>query len=327
MSCPGSMKLTANKKACKADLDFTAYCSLVPNGAPGWPACGNQTIQKYKNTSLPSAPAGSGGGGVPPATAKLQPSCSDILDVQYKNLLKTIQEIHTFEGDLFDKLQTVESGGSTNMETMEIKARISSLSNLRNQLYKDLNNVLTSSQCNLADSRQNLADQLAMVQIVQKQLDQAEESIVELQDIRNSRKRMVEITDYEKKRFSSHKNIFRTIAFCGLGILASVLLINRGYGGIGNGGIVLSFAIGAVLVGQAIWTNWWRDNQRWDRFNFGSTIIPTDTVYQYDVAHLKKGYNQVSSGVSNIENKAENAASHSQDVLTSAGKSIQDSLR
>ena len=88
MSCPGSMKLANNKKACKVDLDFTAYCSLEAGGAPGWPSCGNQTIQKYKNYSLPSAPTG--GAVVPPPKAKLQPSCSDILNVQYKNLLKTL---------------------------------------------------------------------------------------------------------------------------------------------------------------------------------------------------------------------------------------------
>ena len=326
MSCPGSMKLTNNKKACKADLDFTAYCSIEAGGAPGWPSCGNQTIQKYKNNSLPTAPTG--GAVVPPPKAKLEPSCSDILDVQYKNLLKTIQEIHEFEGNLFDKLQKVESGGSADMDTMEIKARISSLSNLRNQLYKDLNNILTSTQCNLADSRQNLADQLAMVKIVQKELDQAEAAIAEMQDIRNSRTRMVEITDYEKKRFESHKNIFRNVAFCGLGILFFVLLSGRGYKTIGNAGIVLTIAFTVITVGYTIWLNWWRDNQRWDRFNFGNqTGMPTETVFQYDKRHIEQGFNQAKDAVSNIENKAENIASNPQATLTSGGNAIQNALR
>lgn len=54
------------------------------------------------------------------------------------------------------------------MTAAELRGRINDLSKLRNQLYKDLNNILTTSQCNLAESRQNLADQVAMVEIVKE---------------------------------------------------------------------------------------------------------------------------------------------------------------
>ena len=57
---------------------------------------------------------------------------------------------------------------------------------------------MTSSQCNLAESRQNLADQVAMVEIVKRELDNSEKTIFELQNIRNNQRRMVEITTYEK---------------------------------------------------------------------------------------------------------------------------------
>ena len=100
-----------------------------------------------------------------------------------------INNIHAFEGKLFSDLEAVENGQESSMSAMEIKGRIGDLSQLRNQLYKDLNNILTSTQCNLADSRMNLADQIAMVDIVKKELDNAEKAINELQIIRNNRKR------------------------------------------------------------------------------------------------------------------------------------------
>ena len=131
-----------------------------------------------------------------------------------------------------------------------------------------------------------------------------------------------------KMTVNSCKNIFRNIAFCGLGILFFVLLSGRGYKTIGNAGIVLTIALTVISVGYSIWLNWWRDNQRWDRFNFGhDTGMPTETVFQYDKRHLEKGFEQAKNEVSNIENRAENIASNPRAALTAGGKAIQNALR
>ena len=237
----------------------------------------------------------------------MKPSCSDILNVQYTDLLDSINNIHAFEGKLFEDLESVENGGESSMTAMEIKGRISDLSKLRNQLYTDLNNILTSTQCNLADSRQNLADQIAMVDIVKKELDNAERAIKELEIIRNNRRRMVQITDYEKQRFGSHKNIFRTIAFCGLGVLISVYLVNAGWRSIGKMGIVASIAIGVILTMGSIYYNWWRSGMNWNRFNFGKYAAAGagGTVYEHDVKAFEKLYGDTKTEVGNLEQQAE----------------------
>ena len=97
-------------------------------------------------------------------------------------------------------------------------------------------------------------------------------NLKELEIIRNNRRRMVQITDYEKQRFGSHKNIFRTIAFCGLGVLISVYLVNAGWGTIGKAGIVASIAMGCIFTMSSIYYNWWRSGMNWNRFNFWSWI-------------------------------------------------------
>jgi hypothetical protein len=235
--------------------------------------------------------------------------------VQYTDLLDSIDNIHAFEGKLFEDLETVENGGESSMTAIEIKGRISDLSKLRNQLYTDLNNILTSSQCNLADDRQNLADQIAMVDIVKKELDNAETSIKELEIIRNNRRRMVQITDYEKQRFGSHKNIFRTIAFCGLGVLISVYLVNAGWGTLGKLGIVASIAVGVILTLGSVYSNWRRSGMDWNRINFGSysntsggaTVSGGGTVYEHDVGALKKLWSDSSTEFSKVESQAKGA--------------------
>ena len=296
--CPGSSTLTDNETACEIKLDMPLFCGLTKDSVPGWPRC-------YKkdgsSLTIPPSPADTttiGGTGTGIAKKQLESNCTDILNVQYANLINSINEIHQFEGNLFDKLETVESGGTSDMTAVELRGRISDLSKLRNQLYTDLNTILTSTQCNLADSRQNLADQVAMVEIVKKELDNSEKSIAELQDIRNNRRRMVEITTYEKDRYKAHKNIFKILAFCGLGILFSVFLINRGFTTIGNGGIGLSIIIAIILTIRNIYNIWWRDNMNWNRYNFGrygsvkggSGQQHDGSVWEHDVAAVEKIY-------------------------------------
>ena len=317
VSCPGSSTMTSDGKACEVKLDIPLFCGLTADSAPGWPRCYGGDGAPLQPPPAPNADGGSSTG---TGKSKLQPKCSDILNVQYDNLLDSINNIHAFEGKLFSDLEAVENGQESSMSAMEIKGRIGDLSQLRNQLYKDLNNILTSTQCNLADSRMNLADQIAMVDIVKKELDNAEKAINELQIIRNNRKRMVQITNYEKQRYSSHTDIFRTIAFCGLGVLAGVYLINAGMRNTGNAVILLAIAIGVILTARAIYYNYWRSGMNWNRFDWGSYSGPRsgDTVYQHDVRAFEKLYDDTSAEVSDIETKAEQKANQIYD----AGKKV-----
>jgi hypothetical protein len=303
-NCPGSSTLTDDGKACEVKLDFPLFCGLTSDSVPGWPRCYSDDGTAIQ---VPPGPGGGGSSTTGTGKSKLKPSCSDILNVQYTDLLDSINNIHAFEGKLFEDLESVENGGESSMTAMEIKGRISDLSKLRNQLYTDLNNILTSTQCNLADSRQNLADQIAMVDIVKKELDNAERAIKELEIIRNNRRRMVQITDYEKQRFGSHKNIFRTIAFCGLGVLISVYLVNAGWRSIGKMGIVASIAIGVILTMGSIYYNWWRSGMNWNRFNFGKYAAAGagGTVYEHDVKAFEKLYGDTKTEVGNLEQQAE----------------------
>jgi|TARA_R110002074_G_scaffold318033_1_gene488457 hypothetical protein len=315
-NCPGSSTLTDDGKACEVKLDSPLYCGLTNDSVPGWPRCYSNN---GKAIQIPPKPGAASGGSSSTGTgkSKLQPSCSDILNVQYTDLLDSINNIHAFEGKLFEDLETVENGGESSMTSLEIKGRISDLSKLRNQLYTDLNNILTSTQCNLSDSRQNLADQIAMVDIVKKELDNAETAIKELETIRNNRRRMVQITDYEKQRFGSHKNIFRTIAFCGLGVLISVYLVNAGWGTIGKLGILASIAVGVILTMRSVYYNWWRSGMNWNRFNFGSysaTAAGGNGVYEHDVRAFDKLYDATSSEASYIESQAKREATKAYDA-------------
>ena len=304
-TCPGSATLTDDGKACKMTIDAPLFCGLTAGSVPGWPRCYNDTGRAI---TIPPAPSGSGNGGTGTGKKKLKPSCTDITNAQYKNLMNSINEIHSFEEKLFDDLEKAEKGAETKMTSTEIKGRIKDLSKIRNQLYDDLNNILTSTQCNLSDNRQNLADQIAMVEMVKKELDSSEEAIKDLEIVRNNRRRMVEITKYEKDRYISHKNIFKTLAFCGLGVLISIFLINRGFVTLGRLGVVISITIGIIFTARTIYTNSWRSGMNWNRFDFGpygnKDGSGDNTVYEHDVRAIKKLYGDSKAEFYDLESKA-----------------------
>ena len=308
LRCPGSAQLTKNGKACEIKLDVPLYCGLTADSVPGWPRCYNDSGRAL---TIPPAPAGASAAESSPAKKKLQPNCSDITNAQYDNLINSINEIHGYEQKLFKDLEAVENGGKAEMNAMEIKGRIADLSKLRTQLYTDLNNVLTSTHCKLSESRENLADQIAMVEIVKKELDNAEEAIKEMKIIRDNRQRMVQITKYEKDRFASHSSIFRTIALCSLGVLVSVFLTTKGFDTVGKVGIVVFFALAFILTMRAVWLNWWRNNMDWYRFDSIDDQMDAnqETVVQHDLRALDKLYDDTSAEIGSVENRVEKRAS------------------
>ena len=320
-TCPGSSKLTKDGKACELKLDVPLYCGLTTNAVPGWPRCYKQDGSAL---TIPSEPIGADSTTTTGAVSNkksLENKCTDILDVQYANLLDSINEIHQFEQDLFEKLEIVENGGTSDMTAAELRGRINNLSKLRNQLYRDLNNILTSSQCNLAESRQNLADQVAMVEIVKRELDNSEKTIFELQNIRNNQRRMVEITTYEKDRYAAYKNIFKILAFSGLGILASTILSNRGFTTLGKMGVVTSIVLAIIFTAKSMYDIWDRNNMNWNRYDFGeSGGLPShkQTVWGHDKTAINKLY---TGGLSEF-NTLKHKAAHGVDKIRGAGDKI-----
>lgn len=239
--------------------------------------------------------------------------CGKALIANWDNKIKIITDLQAAETELLDKFRSnakeLVDGESISItfKKSDLIAKIGALSKRRQQHMRDLENILTNSQCNLAQSRQNFADQKTMIKIVGEELDRAEKTITDLEDVRNSRRRMVEITDYEKKRYKAHKDIFKNVAFCGLGVLMSVFLSNKGYPAIGKIGITLSIVVGLILTARKILDNSQRDSTRWDRYSFGSSspsLKPaTQSVYEYDVQSLTKIEGQVENKANKLNEK------------------------
>jgi len=251
-------------------------------------------------------------------------------------IISDIEALQKSEKDLLNKMQAqVGSDGKVKNKGLikDLMNQLKPIQDARIRLLKQLNYVASTSQCSLSGDRRALQDQLSMVLIAEDQLKNIESKTEDLINARDSKHRLVEITNYEYHRYRSHAGIFRTIAFCSLFILGGVYLNKLGMSMIGNAVIVLSIAICAVLIIRRILDNYSRSPMNWNQFewelnndhgNKVPTVIEVDEKFfenSYDFAKKEAGaaYNQADDYLNKAESDAKKAYS---DVKKNVDKDV-----
>ncbi len=284
----------------------------------GWTQNGEEclkTVERqetcYLDSSLGSPPcfgtggAAAAGTGIPePSTIvpgkipDLQTQCSEILQGYHSGIIQNIRELQSFERSLFNKLQALETSQVSPDSQNTIINNINTVSSTRNNLFNELQIMLQQEQCALSNDRYDLADQISLLSITEAELNRIKEQTKALKNKRTNKLRMVEITNYETDRYEAHRNIFKNVAFCALGVVFSLYLVNNGWPTVGKTGITLSIGFGVILTISAIWDMWWRSPMNWKQYQQMPDLGGKqrgDTVWSHDVNAFWKGVGQAKS--------------------------------
>jgi len=226
-------------------------------------------------------------------------------------IISDIESLQKTEKDLLNKMQA-QVGNDGKVKDMsrlkQLMDQLKPIQDARIRLLEQLNYVASTSQCSLSGDRRALQDQLSMVLIAEDQLKDIESKTEELINAKNSKHRLVEITNYEYQRYRSHASIFRTIAFCSLFILGGVYLNKLGMSMLGNAIIVLSIAVCAVLIIRKIIDNYSRSPMNWNQFEWSldtnkGTHVPS--VWDVDKKFFERGYNYAKEEADSAYNQAD----------------------
>ena len=264
------------------------------------PACykNGQPAHIPKPALPPVAPI-PGGGGKKPSSGASQ--CAALLPFGEAgsdgtpSILADIKYFQDQEMRILNQIQT--EAVKTNPDENQISTMTNELKvfqDARIRLLNQLRNVSTQTQCSLASDRTALQDQLAMTMLAEDQLKTIEKETQKLINERNNKHRMIEITNYEYDRFSSHKDIFRTIAFCSLFVLAGIYIGASGndtFSWLGYPIVVLAIAVAIFLTIKRIWWNYYRNERNWKQFDFampGMHRKGYETVWQHDKKAFEK---------------------------------------
>ena len=274
---------TQNGEECQKTVEHQETCYLDGTGTPPCFGQGGST----------------GGGGIPEPSIivpgkvpDLQTQCSEILQGYHDGIIQNIRELQAYERALFNKLQALETSQVSPDSQSTIIANINTVSRTRTNLFNELQVMLQQEQCALSNDRYDLADQIALLNVTEAELNRIKEQIQSLKQRRVNKIRMVEITNYETDRYATHRNIFRNVAFCALGVIFSLYLVNRGWNTLGKMGVILSIGAGVILTIKSIFDAWWRSPMNWNRYQQPGGKggkDAGDTVWAHDVNAFWKG--------------------------------------
>ena len=289
--CPAGWKQIGDE--CKKTVKTDEICYLDPK--EGSPPCfgpgGIIPVPKFIG-GLPFTPT-------QPKVPTLEKQCGDVLQGYHDNIVQNIKELQSYELELFKKLQALETPDGIQPDTTkDIIDKISQISSIRTNLFNELQNMLTQEQCLLSNDRYDLADQISLLEITEKELSDIEKSMDSLQESKRNKLRMIEITNYESERYGAHRSIFRVLAYCSLGIILSVFLINKGFTYIGNTGVAVSVFLAGLLTMKSIWDAWWRSPMNWNQYvqsdsNRKWQSPGYETVWEHDKKAFWKGVGEV----------------------------------
>jgi hypothetical protein len=202
----------------------------------------------------------------------------DKLQERNKQVLNNISQLQTQEKQLYDSLDDINLSSD---EKQQIIHKINEISQMRMNMYASIKDMFSYYQQNVSVSRDALEQDVAAINILENELNDAKIRMNLLEDRKYNKLRSVEINTYYGKRYSAHSHLMKMIIIMCILIIILAVLANRGilppnlY--VFLTGIIL--IIGIVLIGRQLIDLSNRDNMNWDEYNwyFDKGKAPKDT--------------------------------------------------
>lgn len=207
------------------------------------------------------------------------------LEERNEQTLTDIQGLQSVEKELFNQLNSgLEDGTLTPEKKNDMITKINEISQMRINLYKNLNNMSSFYGSNVASSNAVLAEQTIAVGIIEQELNAAKQRLSQLEDDSNKKMRMVQINTYYGDKYSTSVDILkRLIIFC-IPVLFFTVLYNADLipKTIYNIILVVILVWGVISVGRKIIDASFRSNMNYQEYSWEfdkTTAPPIDTNY------------------------------------------------
>ena len=223
---------------------------------------------------------------------------------QQLQILKNIEQLQSIEKALYADLDAPVP--PTNVDS--IITRINQLSDIRMSLFKSLNYTYQALQKNVNNSRTELVELLAVVNVVEEELNNAKAQLNQLYEIKYGKMRMVEINTYYGKQYMAQGRLLKLIIFVAVLLLILAIVWKKGLltDDIAKVLIGLVFGLGGFFIIRRLLDISMRDNMNFDAYNWNfDPATQTPTVYEYDKAKLmglKADLDQTFNGLDCIGN-------------------------
>ena len=214
-----------------------------------------------------------------------------LLEEKHATTIQNIAELQEMEKYMYQNLEQLNSGGSANSaEQEQILTRINELTQMRMNLFNQLKLQYSSTTDELNDNRNSLSDQIAMVGIVEDELNKAKKNYDTLIQNKNNKVRMIEIGTYESQRYHAHISVMKIIAISSVIILILSILLKRNLlpSKVVTSLIVVTISVGLIMVGLRVFDLSGRSNMVYDQYAYPSQESELQRGYETVLQHDEK---------------------------------------
>lgn len=243
---------------------------------------------------------------------------NESMDSGYKSLdwvkTRTFNKVDRDNNQIDDKCSE-----ETLKQQNEILDKIRELSEVRLDLFKKLQERYSDVKEDLDTDKDNLKSQIAMVNVVEEQINNVKSNIKSMKQDKNNRLRMIELGNYEFKRYNVMKDIMRTLFIACLIVALSSIALQRGLlpSIVASSIIFVAFIASAVLVFYKMYDLSTRRVDDFDKYDFvglnGNNIEESgasgssgedDSVLEHDKMFFEKLISDTEGNLQSIEKSA-----------------------
>ena len=194
----------------------------------------------------------------------------NMLKDKHARITKELGELQAIEEALYKEMQ----GETTTAErTNEINTYVTNLVNIRERMKRELGNIFSRTQDNLAYNTGHLENQSTMSTQLKEELRKAKDLLKSLKAEKNNKTRLAQIGEYEFEKNKEHKDLMKTIVYGSFLILIVFFLNKKNIypDTLTQITVVAIVAVMILLVIQRLYWNFRRDNIDYSKFSQPNT--------------------------------------------------------
>lgn len=188
-----------------------------------------------------------------------------------ENIIDNIRSLQQAEIGLFNQLQTGSSDMTlTSSQMQDLTNQIKSTADARYNLYNELQQNQDYYQENIGISHNILTQETDALEVVENELQRAEQRIGLIREQRANRLRLVEINRYYGDKYKQHTLILQYITVVFSLILLITYIYNKGFipPFIYTTLFVIIGSVGAYYIIKEMWDAYTRDNMMYEQYNW-----------------------------------------------------------
>jgi hypothetical protein len=207
------------------------------------------------------------------AASTLQNQNQNITDIEEgrSQTLANITDLQNIEKEYFSKLTNdLAQNALTQEEKDNLVQKINQISQMRINLYKNLDGMYSFYHSNVASTRNTIDEQSIAIDIVEKELNESKLKMKEIEQEKYNKLRLVEINNYYSEQYNDHSGIMKTIIIICIPVLILTILSNRGFlpRNLYLVLLIIIVVIGVIYLGKNIIYSMSHDNMNYQEYTW-----------------------------------------------------------